>query len=231
MTDASSHIRDEANYLALWQQQTNAGKPRHAEDKKSQDAGAVGLYGRATREKGEPSPAQIKAEAQRNAADMRVILAGVKAWRDINFNCSLEKWRAVGAALNVGREQALRETKQNNTIGGKYTKALGKWIQENGFEGMAKNTRCWTLTLFDKYAEVSQWWNNLELYHRRRLLAPQSILSAYRAATTPPRPIDLRRNALSGFRKFMSAFKRMKETDAAALLAELRDEIMPLVMQ
>jgi hypothetical protein len=35
---------------------------------------------------------------------------------------------------------------------------------------------------------------------------------------------------MSGWRKFLSAVKGMTETDAAALLAELRDEMMPLVI-
>jgi hypothetical protein len=136
----------------------------------------------------------------------------------------------VGHALSIGRAHALRLAETSKPFGLRYVKAFKAWTAEH-FPDMAKNTKAWSLVLFDKYAEVSEWWKTVPPYQQRRLLAPQSILNAHRAATAPPRPIDLKRNALSGFRKFMSAFKRMSEADAAALLAELRDELMPLVMQ
>jgi hypothetical protein len=68
MTDASNHIRNEADYLALWQQQTTAGEERLAEDKKAQNEGAKGLYSRQGQTLTRPDVTAEK-ERRRDAAD------------------------------------------------------------------------------------------------------------------------------------------------------------------
>jgi hypothetical protein len=73
--------------------------------------------------------AAIEAEAKEAAAKVRVIRAGRDAWEQIAKSGSFSGWVAVGKALAVGRDFALRVTAANRPEGRRYCAEFSQWIE------------------------------------------------------------------------------------------------------
>jgi hypothetical protein len=69
----------------------------------------------------------------------------------------------------------------------------------------------------------------LPLTKQNRLLQPQSIVGAFRAASLPPKPIDLKRNARSALRRLTNSIEKLPPAEAIALWHEVRAALEPLV--
>ncbi len=76
-------------------------------------------------------------EAAARVAERRVIRAGLDAWAAINKAESFEGWKAIGAALAVGKAHALRVTGANAAWGRNYSREFSEWMQRHGFDAMA----------------------------------------------------------------------------------------------
>jgi hypothetical protein len=61
-------------------------------------------------------------EVAERIAERRVIRLGVDAWAAINKAESFEGWKAIGAALAVGKAHALRVTGSNAAWGRNYSR-------------------------------------------------------------------------------------------------------------
>jgi hypothetical protein len=68
---------------------------------------------------------------------------GSAAWQRLKAGAhqTWSDWRLVGAALLVGRQEAMRIACSNSTNGGRYGAAFGYWLRKNGFADLDKRTR------------------------------------------------------------------------------------------
>jgi len=93
-----------------------------------------------------PELACLKAPLD-DAAERREIAARfaehrtVRAGMAINKAESFEGWKAIGAALAVGKAHALRVTGANAAGGRNYSREFGAWIKQHCFERMTKSVR------------------------------------------------------------------------------------------
>src|SRR6476646_5175647 len=83
----------------------------------------------------------IEAEAREAAAKVKTIRAGRDAWEQIAKSGSFSSWVAVGKALAIGRDFALRATLANRPEGRRYCAEFSAWIEAHGFAGMQKSVR------------------------------------------------------------------------------------------
>jgi len=210
-----SDVSGEAAYLKQWRQQTAEGEPRLDADQKSQNLGGHG-WG-----KEYLTQPVVKKEQRAEAQTNSVVLMGLAAWRAIGRSRGIEQHRLIGAALDVGRQAAIRATNCSN--GGRYTRTFSQWLAERGFAEMPRSTRAWTLALYDAGSELTTWFRTLPESKRNRLLQPQSIVGAWKAATRPPRPEDLKRDAKSAWKKLCACMQALPPDERTTLWQELFD--------
>ena len=82
----------------------------------------------------------IEAEARQAATKVKTIRAGRDAWEAINKAQSFEGWKAIGAALAVGKAHALRVTGANAAWGRNYSREFNLWVRQHGFDKMPAAT-------------------------------------------------------------------------------------------
>jgi hypothetical protein len=136
----------------------------------------------------------------------RTIKRGLEAWQAINRAESFEGWRAIGAALSVGKAHALRVTGANAAWGRNYSRAFGEWMKANGFDRMPKSTRSVAIELHENAAAIEAWRASLPERQRKRLVHPLSNVRRWRAATAHGNgkfPQDLKRDAMAAWRRFL----------------------------
>jgi hypothetical protein len=114
--------------------------------------------------------AAIEAETREAQARVRVIRAGRDAWEQINKAQSFSGWVAVGKALAVGRDFALRATGANRPEGRRYCAEFSTWIEQHGFAGMQKSVRSVAIELAENITAIEQWRSTLDERTRRRLV-------------------------------------------------------------
>ena len=69
-------------------------------------------------------------EAAERVAERRVIRTGLDAWKEINKAESFEAWKAVGAALSIGKQYALRTIDPEAPwYQRRYGHTFSKWIK------------------------------------------------------------------------------------------------------
>ncbi len=122
-------------------------------------------------------------EAQARVIERKAIRAGIDAWREINRAESFEGWRAIGAALAVGKAHALRVTGANAAWGRNYSRAFSEWIKRHGFDAMAKSVRSVAIELHENAKAIEAWRATLPERQRKRLVHPLSNVRRWRAAT------------------------------------------------
>jgi hypothetical protein len=96
---------------------------------------------------------------------------------------SFEGWRAIGAALAVGKAHALRVTGANAAWGRNYSREFSDWIKRHGFDAMAKSVRSVAIELHENAKAIEAWRATLPEQQRRRLVHPLSNVRRWRAAT------------------------------------------------
>jgi hypothetical protein len=170
----------------------------------------------------------IEAEARQAAARVRVIRAGRDAWAEINRAASFTGWVAVGKALAVGRDFALRVTGANRPEGRRYCAEFSQWIEQHGFAGMQKSVRSVAIELAENIEAVEQWRATLPERQRRRLMHPLSNVRRWRASTHRNGKCadDLKRDAVAAWARFRSCLEAMP-SDQSRLLSEARSITMP----
>ena len=91
------------------------------------------------------------------------------AWKSIASAQSFENWKAIGAALAVGKAHALRVTGANAAWGRNYTHCFSRWMKAHGFGAMSKSVRSVAIELHEHVAEIESW--RATLPERRPLLS------------------------------------------------------------
>jgi hypothetical protein len=157
-------------------------------------------------------------EAATRFAEYRCIRAGREAWHAIDKAESFEAWKSIGAALTVGKAHALRVTGAN----------FSEWMKQHGFDKMAKSVRSVSIELHENCAQIEAWRATLPERQRKRLVHPLSNVRRWKAATQSNGkcPADLKRNALTAWRRFICCMKALPYNEAAALWEAAFDETL-----
>lgn len=153
-------------------------------------------------------------------AEHRIVAKGRDAWASINRAESFEGWKAIGAALAVGKAHALRVTGANAAWGRNYSREFGLWIKSHGFERMQASTRSVAIELHEHAEQITAWSNTLPERQRRRLLHPLSVTRRWKAATgqyQAQRSRDLKWDAQSAWRRFCACLQALPPDQAAPL--------------
>jgi hypothetical protein len=152
------------------------------------------------------------AEAQARVQERRVLRRGLDEWREINKAESFDGWKAIGAALHVGKLRAIRVTRSNAGWGSAYSKEFGRWMREYGFGTMAKSVRSVAIELHENAKAIEAWRATLPERQRRRLVHPLSNVRRWRAATGQYQAVrsrDLKWGAQSAWARFVACAKAL----------------------
>jgi hypothetical protein len=164
----------------------------------------------------------IEAEAREAAArvaEKKVIRHGRECWEAIGRAESFENWKAIAAALVIGRDFALRSSGANSTNGRIYTWALKGWLDQNfGLRPMPKQTRYWCLQLNDNLLAIEQWRTSLSERQRRRLVTPVAVVRHWQRATGQLKSRcvdDVQKAAAVAWRRFITCVEALPADRAA----------------
>ena len=162
----------------------------------------------------------IEAEARAAAAKIKTIRAGRDAWEAINKAQSFDGWKAIGAALAVGKAHALKAARVRQAWGRAYGLEFGAWIKAHGFERMPAATRSVAIELHENAEAITAWRDTLPERQRKRLISPLAVTRRWKASTAHGNgksPTDLKRDAVAAWRRFRSCLERLPATDAQPL--------------
>jgi hypothetical protein len=168
-----------------------------------------------------PVDHSLKAEIQ---TERIIIRAGLDAWRSIGKAESFDNWKAIGAALSIGKAQALRITGANRAWGRNYSKVFCEWMKAHQFESIPKSVRSVAIELHEDIAEVNAWRETLSDKERRRLIHPLSNVRRWRAATELKAP-DPALGANRAWRRFKFYVKALPRAQAELILQIARSEL------
>lgn len=144
----------------------------------------------------------IEAEAREAQARVRTIRAGRDAWEAINKAQSFDGWKAIGAALSVGKQHALKVSRANAAWGRAYSKEFSLWVRQHGFERMPAPTRSVAVELHQHAAEIEAWRSTLDERTRRRLVHPLSNVRKWKTA------VQAKEKAVTDTRRAVAAWAR-----------------------
>jgi hypothetical protein len=139
---------------------------------------------------------------------------------------TFDGWKAIGAALAVGKAHALHVTSANTAWGRNYSRAFGEWMKAQGVGQMPKSVRSVSIELHENAVAIEAWRATLPERQRKRLVHPLSNVRRWRAATqgNGKCPQDLKREAVAAWRRFVACISALPENEAAplwqAMLAE-----------
>jgi hypothetical protein len=161
-------------------------------------------------------------ETAARVAERKVIRAGVDAWQDVTKAESFDRWKAIGAALAIGKAHALKVTGANSAWGQHYSRAFCDWMREHHFDRMAKPVRSVAIELHENISAIEAWRETLPERQKRRSIHPLSVTRRWRAATTHngKSPTDLKRDATAALARFISCMKLLPPDQAAPLWRE-----------
>jgi hypothetical protein len=113
-----------------------------------------------------------------------VIAAGQAAWGRLKTHQTWNDWRALGAALAVGRTEAMGEAGTNRPFGSKYCEFFKQWLTVNGFSDLDDNrTRARLLSCVENIDAIEAWRTTLEDEKRLKLNHPATVWSAWKRST------------------------------------------------
>ena len=171
----------------------------------------------------------VEAEAREAAArivERKVVRAGVDAWQAIGKADSFENWKAIGAALAIGKAHALRTTGANAAWGRNYSRAFCDWMREHHFDRMPKSTRSVAIELHENVEAITAWRAALSDKQRRRLVHPLSNVRRWRSATQgkTARADDRVKAAGAAWRRFVGLAEALPPDQAAPLWQSVHTE-------
>jgi hypothetical protein len=173
----------------------------------------------------------IQAETREAQARVRVIRAGRDAWEQIAKSGSFSGWVAIGRALAVGRDFALRATGANAPMGRRYCAEFSQWVEAHGFAGMQKSLRSTAIELAENIEAVEAWRATLPERQRKRLVHPLSNVRRWRASAAHSNgrsPTDLRRDAKAAWARFCASVRALPADEAMPLWQAAQAELASL---
>jgi hypothetical protein len=161
----------------------------------------------------------------------RTIKLGYEAWQAIDKAESFEAWCRIGAALSIGKAEALRTTGANRAAGQYYCQAFHRWIVDHGFGTMPHSDRSHTIALHENLAAITAWRDGLPEHKRKHLNTAQAIVKRWRASLdrgTDKCPADLKRDAVAAWRRFCACLEALPADQAAQVWRTVSAEIVAL---
>jgi hypothetical protein len=156
-------------------------------------------------------------------ARLRILRRGVEAWQAINKAESFESWVAIGAALAIGREYALRATGASSPMGRPYSWIFSSWCRKHGFGKMSPAIRSWCLALHENLGAISRWRDSLPTGRGRRPpVNPQSCVKGWQRSQANGNGharIDWQREAISAWKRFCFCVAALSPAEQAAMWA------------
>ena len=155
--------------------------------------------------------------------EARTVKAGAAAWESLNKaeRETYPRWKAIAAALAIGRNHALRAAGTDIPNGAHYTAALTDWLTKNfGNRPMPKATRYWCLRLHENLGAIEEWRATLPETKRAKLVNPLSVCRAWLRATAHPRSVDPHRTAVLAWRRFVSCVQALPADQASVIRAQ-----------
>jgi hypothetical protein len=167
----------------------------------------------------------LKVELQ---TERNIIRAGLDAWRSIGKAESFDNWKAIGAALAIGKAQALRVTGANRAWGRNYSKVFCDWIKAHHFGSIPKSVRSVAIELHENIEAIAAWRMTLSEKERQRLIHPLSNVRRWKAVTAygPGKcPEDLKRDATAAWKRFLACVRALPQDQSEPLLQIARSEL------
>jgi hypothetical protein len=94
----------------------------------------------------------------------------------------------IGEALQIGRTEAMATEHTNEPRGGRYEKAMAKWLIANGFKEIDKATRKRLFDCLKHRPEIEKWRATLTEGERFKFNHPDAVLRRWQKATVVPDP-------------------------------------------
>jgi hypothetical protein len=150
----------------------------------------------------------------------RTIRRGLEAWNAIDKAESFAAWKAIGAALAVGKHHALKVTGANAAWGRNYSRAFSEWMKQHGFDKMAKSVRSVAVELHENANAIEAWRATLPERQRKRLIHPLSNVRRWHASLNHGNrkcPQDLKHEAMAAWRRFVACVRSLPADQAVPL--------------
>jgi hypothetical protein len=103
-------------------------------------------------------------------------------------NQTWEDWLAVGVAIDIGRQHAMRVSGKNTPEGKGYNQAFSKWLKDEGFDRLDKGDRKRLMDCIDHQAEIEEWRRILVLSQRLRLNHPSTVWRRWQQSVQEAKP-------------------------------------------
>jgi hypothetical protein len=159
----------------------------------------------------------------------RTIKLGYEAWQAIDKAESFSAWCRIGAALSIGKAEALRTTGANRAAGQYYCQAFHRWIVDHGFGTMPHSDRSHAIALHENLAVITAWRDSLPERKRKHLITAQANVKRWRASLdrggNSKCPADLKREAMAAWRRFRACLEALPEDQAASVWRIVQPEI------
>jgi len=141
--------------------------------------------------------------------DVDQIELGRQAWQRLQEHqrTAWADWRAVGEALKIGKDAALKAANAKSPHGRTYVRIFGAWLREHGLDEIRSAHRYRLLMCIENIAAIEAWRAGLPERQRDRYNHPDSIWFAWRrdlhgeqprAMTRPYRPPNQSGKCVSG---------------------------------
>jgi hypothetical protein len=158
----------------------------------------------------------------------RIIRSGRDAFEEIRKAESFEAWERIGAALAIGKAEALRTSGANAPWGQNYCRQFSAWAKEVGFGTMRASDRSYAILLHENIGSITAWRATLSDKQRGRLTTAQSNVKRWRATTAHSNGKcrdDLKRQAAAAWRRFVACMRLLPPDQAGPMLAEASADV------
>jgi hypothetical protein len=96
-------------------------------------------------------------------------------------------WLIYGTALVNIRSSAMAAAHTNKPEGRRYCAEIGALLKEHDLDGIDKGARSCLLKVMEHKPEIEAWLATLPIAKRLKLNHPQTVFSAWKRATSPPK--------------------------------------------
>lgn len=111
-----------------------------------------------------------------------------EAWKRIQRNECFADWLLIGVVLREAQADAMRAAKTNMPKGTRYNAEIGPFLKENGFDAIDKGARSRLVKdVMPNRIAIETWLATVEPKKRLKLNHPQTVFSAWKRATAPPK--------------------------------------------
>jgi hypothetical protein len=118
-------------------------------------------------------------------SDADIIAEGRAAWKQIKARSTATwiDWLSVGQALLAARAIVMRDVGTNKPVGCTYNRAMGRWLRENGFDGLNTQERHNAVRCAEHEEQIEGWRETLTDIQRRKYNSASCVWNYYKKAT------------------------------------------------